>query len=138
MEQHMKIKIIRRVSVSTMNVIPPKGAVIEVPEDEGKALLNSGYVAKTNEALTTLAALYNKPGGNTPPAEGTATPADTTDYDAIVSGTVAEVGDFLAGNHGLDAKGLKALAKAESKGKDRAGVHAAIESAAAALDGGEG
>lgn len=75
---------------------------------EAEALITAGYAAKHTGPLTDDKA------------------AATSAHATLLEGTVAEVSDGLVGMSKAD---LKALGKLEGKGKDRAGVHAAIAAA---------
>lgn len=101
------------------NTLLARGAVVEADEgtdlgNEFKGLVQAGYAKNSTKALSDGA------------PENKAATGDTS----LLDGTVADV---KAGLAGLDAAALKALRKAEGKGQDRAGVHAAIDAAEAAL-----
>lgn len=101
------------------NALLARGAVVEAEEgttlgNEYKGLVTAGYAKNSTKALS----------------DGAPENKMATGDASLLDGTVAEVTEGLAG---LDAAALKALRKAEGKGKDRAGVHAAIDAAEAAL-----
>lgn len=101
------------------NTLLARGAVVEADEgtdlgNEFKGLVQAGYAKNSTKALS----------------DGAPENKSATGDTSLLDGTVAEVTEGLAG---LDAASLKALRKAEGKGKDRAGVHAAIDAAEAAL-----
>lgn len=119
MSDKKRIEIGQR-KVMVGNVVHQRGAVIETDDPtlmrEYDGLVKAGYAKASTKALTS--GYENK---------------SNFDAASIVDGTVGDVTERLAG---LDAAQLKAVAKAEAAGKDRAGVHSAIESASAALEGG--
>ena len=112
----MNIKLLKHCMVG--NTVQKKGWIGEVKDDEGKALIAVGYAAEHKGPIPAPEGKVK--GGNKPATDKLA---------AILEGTVPEVTEALAG---LTVDELDALDKLEAKGKDRAGVHDAIATAAAA------
>lgn len=140
----MRIKLLTTAMVAGLTHAIPSGTVIE-SKDEGviaeyKALVNVGYAAETNEAVTDPAGYAYNVGGNTPPISGEVA-ADAVDarkaadeaHLAALEGTVGEVATYAATLDKAGAKRLGAL-EAGSKGRQRAGVASAVESHIAGLE----
>lgn len=102
------IKMLRTAMVGA--VVRKKGWAGAADDAEAKALVTAGLAMDHKGAVTDAA-------------------DDKASLASILDGTVADVTERLAG---VDKSQLKALGKLEGKGKDRAGVHAAIDAAAAA------
>lgn len=114
-----KIKMLKTAMVGPR--VRAKGWVGPADEDEAAALKKAGYAKDTNEANSDEPAARTK-------AATPAPAADAVDYEAILSGTVPEVSERLAG---MSKSDLKALSKAEGKGQGRVTLIAAIDAAAA-------
>jgi hypothetical protein len=131
-----KIKTNTSIIVGGFNNVVPAGVVVEAgtPEQEAEfnALVAAGMAKKTNEAVTDEAkwpTTVSASGNVGAPVSGIV-PKAADALDGILDGTVDDVKGRLSG---LDADSLARLGEMEAAGKDRVGVHTAIEAATAAL-----
>ncbi len=135
----MRIKMSKIATVAGFDNAVPKGSVIEsdnpAHEAEYKALVAAGLAKVTNEAVSDPNTFLSV-GGNSPRISGVVeADADSEEdegdeYDTVLAGSIPDVKAALEGR---DEAFLTALDERESEGKDRAGVHSAIEAAVAAL-----